>query len=77
MLVVHKFIKRSQIKNHAVDMSRLSGIFQLLLTQEIFPTIFTLNTNGLESLHYIFIVPAQRKITIARSHVNSHMALKP
>ena len=60
MLVVHKFIKRSQIKNHAVDMSRLSGIFRLLLTQEIFPIIFTLN-RPTDSNHFTIFLMSQHR----------------
>ena len=46
-------------------------------TRDFLDNIHVKSTNRLESLHYIFNVPAQRKITIARSHVNSHMVLKP
>ena len=46
-------------------------------TRDFPDNIHVKSTNRLESLHYIFNVPAQRKITIARSHVNSHMVLKP
>ena len=54
----------------------LSGIFRLLLTQEIFPIIFMLNRPTDSNHSTIFNVPAQRKNTIARSHVDSHMVLK-
>ena len=46
-------------------------------TRDFPDNIHVKSTNRLESLHYIFNVTAQRKITIARSHVNSHMVLKP
>ena len=46
-------------------------------TRDFPDNIHVKSTNRLESLHYIFNVLAQRKITIARSHVNSHMVLKP
>ena len=48
---------------------------ELLLTRDFPYNIHVKTTNRLESLHY-FNVSTRRKITIARSHVNSHMVFE-
>ena len=54
----------------------LSGIFRIASNTRDFPdNIHVKTTNRLESLHY-FNASTRRKITIARSHVDSHMVFE-